>query len=157
LNLKCIKFNQTLLEKMILEKENTHCFSFCKQHSQPKTLARGPAGEPGSSRARAYARGLLRPGPVPSRTPPRTAPRARAARGRANLGPGRHFARPHGPKAAQPSAARSRPHDEDRRLRAVLGRSKTPFAARSPNPSLILFFPRRLLLLHASARVSGRR
>jgi hypothetical protein len=35
--------------KLSLENEKTHCCSLCKGLSRPKTLARGPAGKPGSS------------------------------------------------------------------------------------------------------------
>jgi hypothetical protein len=84
LNLKCIKFNQILLEKLILEIGKTHCCSLCKNRPGRPTHSRAAQLEkPGAfSRAR----------PAKARpATPRAPPRGRLRSGQGNLGPGRAF------------------------------------------------------------------
>jgi hypothetical protein len=76
------------------------------------------------------ARGLLRPGP-PSLAHSRAGARAS---GRENLGPGRAFPSPPGPKEAHTRAGRWLPLDRDQRTRVVFGGSKTHGAAPPPKP-----------------------
>jgi hypothetical protein len=126
LNLKCIKFIQILLEKYFWKlKGDAQLFLL-----QPAQPAHSPRGGPAATAARARARGLLRPGP-PSLAHGRAGARAS---GRENLGPGRAFPSPPGPKEAHTRAGRCLPLDRDQRTRVVFGGSKTHGAAPPPKP-----------------------
>jgi hypothetical protein len=82
--------------------------------------------------------------------------RALAARGRGNLGPGRYFALPPGPKMPF-----TRGNDRDRPIAidgcAWILAEQNPLALAHANPSSIHPLPRRVLLPHPSTRVSGGR
>jgi hypothetical protein len=91
----------------------------------------GPAGpltraQPSLKKPGAFSR--ARPAKARPATP-RAPPRGRLRSGQSNLGPGRAFPSPPGPKAAHSSAGRREPPDQDRRLRVDLGRSKPPSPA----------------------------
>jgi hypothetical protein len=128
------------------------CFWKLKEDAQPLSVGISPAGpfprdgpaatvpsrtqhprENGLALAHlCWAHGPLAPGLL-------SLARARGHRQR-NLGPGRHFSLPPGPKGAHSRAERPRPSDRDRRLCADLGGTKPP--RRSPPKTLAHSLPR---------------
>jgi hypothetical protein len=122
-----------------------------RRPSRPIPL-RWPSGNsPARVRARPAAAARHKPACAPVSSPAR----ALSARGRGNLGLGRHFALSPGPKGAHSRAERPRPSDRDRRLCVDLGGTKPP--RRSPPKTLAPFFPRSpgaffFPLEHASER-----
>jgi hypothetical protein len=119
LNLKSIKFNQILLEN-ISGKRGKRMHYFDLKTAQP---AQNIWRWPNCNWARMHA---ARARCCAGRRPVSAPPRALATRGRGNLGPGRHFATPPGPKEAQFRATQSLPSNADQRPRARCGRTKPP-------------------------------
>jgi hypothetical protein len=120
---------------------------FCLKTAQPAQPAQNIWRWPNCNWARMHA---ARARCCAGRRPVSAPPRALAARGRGNLGPGRHFARPPRPKGAHSRAERSR-------STAARGsrRNKNSYRAVLPETLAHFFFrsPRRLLLsTHASVR-----
>jgi hypothetical protein len=138
--------------KMILEIEIMHCALCCKRLSR-LTHLRAAQLENRASFTR--ARPAKKPGPLPLAHGPTGA----RARGRGNLGPGRAFAPPPGPKEAHSRVGRSQPLDQDQRLRVDFGQTKPPepFNPKTLAPFLIPPFASAFFFLSPSERASGGR
>jgi hypothetical protein len=155
LNLKFIKFNQILLEKHFWKFKMMH-YSFCCKTARPAHSIREAQHEKTGLLARAHTR--ARPAKGPARVP-RAPPHGRSRSGQGNLGPGRAFPSPPGPKEARSRAGRPQPHDQDRRLCVDFGETKTPspFNPKTLAPFLLPPFASAFFFLSPSERASGGR